>query len=163
MWEERHQTCSRRAALIRVDLCVYVCVYVCTCYGSGRQCAQAWESFRTGGVGELAGGRVGGGQRDDEEEREEMGSFPWWTHPSADQPWAPSRKDAEDAATWEKIEGRYCLKGKSAFLASRLYINVKKKLQLKKVARIFFTKYSWWSIRSFFGGQLTYASSAGQH
>lgn len=60
---------------IAVDRCVF-CVSVCVCQGAGRKWAQALESVRTSRGGGGGEGRVRGGQRDDEEEGEEVGSFP---------------------------------------------------------------------------------------
>lgn len=74
---------------------------VSACLSTDRRWAQAQESVRTGREVEVAGGGgVRGGQRDDEEGGEEMGSFLRRMHPSANQPWAPPRKGAMGGATW---------------------------------------------------------------
>lgn len=98
--------CSRESLPVLTGVCARMSQYW---QAMGTSSRPIWTGEEVD-VATAGGGGVG--QRDDEEEGEEMGSFPWRTHRSANQPWAPPRTGAVDGATWgvaQSLKSHQCL------------------------------------------------------
>lgn len=79
--------CSRASS----SVLTCVCVSVCACHGIGGKWGTSLRVCQNGQEVEVAraGWEV---DREMTRRKEKMGSFPRWTHPSANQPWAPPIK-----------------------------------------------------------------------